>query len=136
MQVIFKTGLREKLMRPTIQHMNPAKEFKIPEGCYIIELTTATHDPEMSIAQARVEPTVTTQWHRLKGTVERYIIIAGEGIAEIGDLPPTIVKAGDVIVIPADCRQRITNTGKDDLIFWCVCTPPFQDDIYEIAEDH
>ncbi len=118
-------------MRPTIQHMNPSAEFKIPEGCYIIELVNATHDPEMSIAQARVEPKVTTQWHRLKGTIERYIIIAGEGIAEIGDLPPTLVQAGDVIVIPADCRQRITNTGRGDLVFWCVCTPPFREEIYE-----
>lgn len=122
-------------MRPSIQHMDIKKEFLIPEGCYIIELVNATHDPEMSIAQARVEPKVTTQWHALKGTVERYIVTAGEGVVEIGDLPPTLVKAGDVVVIPADCRQRITNTGQEDLTFWCVCTPPFQEGIYEIMED-
>lgn len=122
-------------MYPSIQHMNPEKEFWIPEGCYIIELVNGTHDPEMSIAQARVEPNVTTEWHILKGTVERYIIVSGEGVVEIGDLEPTTVKAGDVVVIPADCPQRISNIGQQDLIFWCVCTPPFKDGIYQVAED-
>jgi oxalate decarboxylase/phosphoglucose isomerase-like protein (cupin superfamily) len=50
---------------------------------------------------------------------------------EIGDLPPQNVNAGDVVLIPPLCRQRITNTGKADLLFLAICTPRFRQDAYE-----
>ena len=36
-------------------------------------------DPELSIARARVEPGATTKWHRVRDTVERYVILDGQG---------------------------------------------------------
>jgi mannose-6-phosphate isomerase-like protein (cupin superfamily) len=35
-----------------------------------------------------------------------------------------------VVVIPAGTSQMITNTGKIDLVFYCVCTPRFTADRY------
>jgi mannose-6-phosphate isomerase-like protein (cupin superfamily) len=66
---------------------------------------------------------------------ERYIIISGEGIVEIGGLPPTNVAPGDVVRIPAGVKQRITNTGTTDLVFFCVCTPPFRKEAYVMLAD-
>ncbi len=122
-------------MKEAIHKFDPSSEFFIPEGCYITEQSNSANDPDLSIAQARVEVGVTTQWHRLKGTVERYVIISGKGVMEVGDLPPQEVTAGDVVIIPSMCRQRITNNGDEDLIFLALCTPGFRNEVYEFIED-
>jgi len=105
-----------------------------PEGCYISELSNSPDDPDVSIARARVAPGVTTRLHRLKGIAERYCIISGSGRMEVGEIPPLHVSAGDVVLIPPLCRQRITNTGAADLVFLAICTPPFAQDYYEDLE--
>lgn len=105
--------------------------FFAAEGCYISELSNTTDDPAVSIAQARVEPGITTAWHQLKNTIERYVILSGTGLAEIGDAAPRSVNAGDVVHIAAMQRQRITNVGNDDLIFLAICTPRFLPENYQ-----
>jgi len=37
---------------------------------------------------------------------------------------------GDVVVIPPMTSQKIANTGTTDLVFYCVCTPPFTQECY------
>ena len=54
---------------------------------------------------------------------------------EVGDLEPQELNAGDVVLIPAMCRQRITNIGQEDLIFLAICTPRFSAAVYEDLED-
>jgi len=122
-------------MKETIKQQNIKEEFYTPEKCYITELSNTPDDPDVSIARARVEPGVTTRWHRLKETFERYVIISGRGIVEIGKLPPQEVTAGDVVLIPPMCRQRITNTGAEDLVFLAICSPRFSQDVYEDIDD-
>ena len=109
----------------------PKEYLFVAEGCYITELSNTPTDPDVSIAKARVEPNVTTAWHRLKEVTERYCIIQGFGIVEIGDNPPKKVCAGDVVIIPPMIRQRIHNTGKSDLIFLAICSPRFTPECYE-----
>jgi mannose-6-phosphate isomerase-like protein (cupin superfamily) len=122
-------------MKEFIKKHDKGKEFYTSEKCYITELSNTPDDPEVSIARARVEPGVTTRWHRLKGTTERYLIISGKGLVDAGNLPPREVTSGDVIFIAPMCRQRITNTGREDLIFLAICTPRFTQDAYEDVED-
>lgn len=122
-------------MKEQIKKQNIKNEFYTDERCYVTELSNTPDDPDVSIARARVEPGVTTRWHRLKETAERYFIISGRGLAEIGHLPPQELVAGDIVLIPPMCRQRITNTGKEDLIFLAICSPRFMPDIYEDIED-
>ena len=112
----------------------PETEYFTEEQCYITELRKTTDDPDCSIARARVEPGVTTHFHTLKGTVERYVILEGVGLMEVGNELPHLVHPLDVVTIPVDTRQRITNTGKVDLIFLCVCTPGFLSENYTDAE--
>ena len=123
-------------MKEAIKHQNPGNEFYTPEKCYITELSNTPDDPDVSIARARVEPGVTTCWHRLRGTFERYYIVNGRGRVEVGKLPPQEVKAGDVVLIPPKCRQRITNISSEDLVFLAICTPGFSNDVYEDIEDN
>ena len=103
-----------------------AEEYLTPEGCWISEVANDADDPDASIARARVEPGVATEWHQLSGTIERYLITQGHGRVELGGSEPFEVAVGDVVRIPADVSQRITNVGSDDLIFYCICTPRFQ----------
>jgi mannose-6-phosphate isomerase-like protein (cupin superfamily) len=109
-------------------------EFYIDEGCYITELANSSDDPELSIARARVLPDVTTRWHRLLRTTERYVMLEGKGRVEIGDEPARDVGPGDVVRIPPMCRQRITNIGEADLIFLAICTPRFRRENYQDVE--
>lgn len=117
-------------MKPVVRRLDEAAEFHTAERCWIAELSNMPDDPQVSIARARVAPGVTTRWHRLAGIVERYVVLAGSGRVEVGELPPQVVAPGDVVVIPAGCRQRIANLGAEDLIFLAICTPRFQPDAY------
>ncbi|MEA1893868.1 MAG: cupin domain-containing protein [Euryarchaeota archaeon] len=109
-------------------------EFVTPERCFISETWNSSNDEMLSIARARVKPGVMTALHYLKGVTERYLITSGKGTVEAGDLPPTEVNIGDVVIIPAGIPQRITNTGETDLIFYCICTPRFSQDCYHNLE--
>ncbi len=104
----------------------PEEIFFEAEGCFITELSNTPEDPVVSIAKARVLPGVTTAWHWLSGTVERYVILSGQGLVEVGEQPARQVLEGDVVIIPAKVRQRISNVGAVDLIFLAVCTPRFE----------
>ncbi len=121
-------------MKESIKQIASMNELFIPERCYITEVSNSHDDPEVSIARARVEPGVTTCWHRLVNISERYCIISGTGRVEIGTLPPEEVYPGDIVIIPPMCQQRITNIGLDDLVFLAICTPPFSNDAYEDIE--
>ena len=116
------------LRRPT------ATEYFFAEGCFITEWWNTSTDEAVSVARARVEPGVTTRWHRLRGVTERYLILEGRGRVEVGDGPPADVGPGAVVLIPPGIRQRITNTGEGDLIFLAVCTPRFTLADYEDVE--
>lgn len=121
-------------MNAAIRTPDSAAEFFTAEKCHILEISNSPDDPDCSIARARVEPGVTTRWHRLAGTAERYVILEGRGRAEIGELPPRNVGPGDVVLIPPGVRQRITNAGNRDLVFLAVCTPRFRPEAYEDIE--
>ena len=95
-------------MRPLVLSHDPAREYFFREGCFITELANRADDEALSVACARVPAGTTTRWHRLTGIAERYVVLSGEGVVEIGDLPPEPLRRMDVAIIPPGCRQRIT----------------------------
>lgn len=121
-------------MQTQIIKINEAEEYYFDEGCFILELSNSSTDPDVSIARARVEPGMTTKLHRLNGVIERYVILSGEGEVEVGGQDLQHLSAGDVVIIPSLCSQRITNSGDEDLIFLAVCTPRFTKNVYENME--
>lgn len=121
-------------MQPEIRPYDPAAEYFIDEQCHVNELSNTAADAAVSIARARVPVGVTTRWHRLRGIAERYVLLAGEGSVEVGELPARQVRPGDVVLIPPLCRQRIRNTGSEDLVFLAICSPRFVPAAYEDCE--
>ncbi len=119
------------LLQATVMIETPQEYFFESEGCYITELSNSDVDLDLSIAKARVTPGVTTAWHRLNNTTERYCILSGVGRVEVGDDVPREVNTGDVVIIPPMQRQRITNIGTEDLIFLALCTPRFVFENYQ-----
>jgi len=125
---------------PTILRGRAAQEYWFEEGCFITEWLNTADDPALSIARARVTPGVTTRLHRLAGTVERYVILEGQGRVELVGPDGTLTSAdhyvsdvepGDVVVIPSLVSQRISNIGETDLVFLAICTPRFTRGAYE-----
>ncbi len=115
---------------------NPEEdEYFFLEGCYILELLNDPADEDVSVVRARVAPGVTTRWHRLRGTAERYLIQSGRGMAHVGDAEPRELGPGDVVLIPPMVRQRVHNPGPDDLVFLAVCTPRFRPENYLEVDD-
>lgn len=111
-------------MKPCLKRFDVTDEYFFPEGCYITEVSNSEDDPALSIVRARVEPGVSTRWHYLEGITERYVILDGLGEVEIDGELKTVGR-GDIVIFPPGCRQRISNTGKDDLIFLAICSPRF-----------
>ena len=121
-------------MKPAITPYTPDKEFFFEEGCYILEMHSRDDDPALSIARCRVPVGVSTHWHKLHGITERYLILEGEGLVEVSDVLEHTVRAGDSVLIPATCPQRITNTGNTELVFLALCTPRFDISAFEDME--
>jgi mannose-6-phosphate isomerase-like protein (cupin superfamily) len=121
-------------MRKTIRKPDEQDEYLTDEGCWILELSNDEADPAVSIARARVSPGQTTKWHKVIGIEERYIMLHGNGCVEVGDMSPVAVAPGEVVIIPAGVRQRIANTGTDELVFLCICTPRFEQKYYQSLE--
>jgi mannose-6-phosphate isomerase-like protein (cupin superfamily) len=122
-------------MDAAILTYNEETEYHTDELCYINELSNTLNDPDVSIVRARVQAGITTRWHRLHGITERYVVLEGQGLVDVGELAPQEIKCGDVVLIPPECRQRITNRGTGDLIFLAICSPRFQQNAYEDIED-
>lgn len=116
-------------MKAQVVRIKRSNESLTAERCFINELTNDGANG-ISIAQARVEPGITTAWHELDGVNEHYVILSGEGRVELGDTKPKPVRTGDVVCIPSGTRQRITNTGLQDLVFLCICQPGFSEKCY------
>lgn len=109
----------------------PETEFEIEERCFIVEMVSSQQDPGCSIARARVKPGVATALHSVRGTVERYIILQGEGEVTLGSGPLRRVGPLDVVWIPADEPQAIRNlSATEDLVFLCICTPGFRPEAF------
>jgi mannose-6-phosphate isomerase-like protein (cupin superfamily) len=119
---------------PTIARPDESKEFSTPERCSILEVWNDPRDVGVSIARARVAPGVTTQLHKLRGVVERYLIVAGSGLVHVGDSIAEAVAPGAIVIIPAEATQQITNTGDSDLVFYCICSPRFTPGCYDVLE--
>ncbi len=126
-------GVKLPTVKPNIIKGAAGPEVFTKERCFILERWNDDADADVSIARARVQPGVRTSLHSLS-VDERFLVTSGEGRMEVEGLPPTPVESGDVVLVPAGRRQRVTNTGGEDLVFLCICTPRFEPRHYRDEE--
>ncbi len=117
-------------MKSLIKSPDENLEFFTDERCHILEILNEKDDRSQSIARAKVAPGVSTALHKLIATSETYYILSGNGEVELDNNNHKNVTTGDVVRIPAEMPQRITNTGKESLVFLCFCVPAFSQENY------
>ena len=77
-----------------------------------------------SLAEAMVPAGTTTHLHRHYNSEELYHITAGGGIMRL-DEEEFEVKTGDTICIAPGTAHCIRNTGTEDLVILCCCSPAY-----------
>ena len=112
-------------MPDRIKPTTPGGEYYFKEGCYIEEWLNTDQHEDMSVARVRLSAHSTTRLHCLQETVERYVILAGEGNVSVADRS-WLVKPKDVVVIQPGEAQKIENLTGQDLLFLAICTPRFE----------
>lgn len=112
----------------TVKPKTNIPERYFGERLYAAEYINDATIPDFSLARCRVEPGVTTQLHSLS-VDEWYVIESGQGRMEL-DSQKRDLTSGAIVQIPRGVTQRISNTGAEDLIFFCVCTPRFTPETY------
>lgn len=129
-------------MTPDHLRASETEESWFEEGCFIQEWSNDPDDPDCSIARARVPARSHTRWHRLHGTAERYVVLAGTGRVELGAAGATAnvtepitrdIAPGDVVRIPPGVPQRV-HADDAELVFLAICTPRFRPEAYEDIE--
>ena len=85
-----------------------------PENCgsRLIDYRISSYQP-MSFVES----------HTQKVQEQLYHVLEGEGVMELDD-ERKVVRRDDVIFIPPGVRHAIHDTGKGDLLFLVITTPP------------
>ena len=111
------------------KHLDDCEEIIANDGCRLKELLHPKNDPldlPYSFSVATVEPGKSTYRHYLKQS-EVYFILEGQGRLHAGSEITDLVKGGSALV-PAEKEQWLENTGKKDLEFLVIVSPPWREE--------
>ena len=112
-----------------VRNVDKIKPYITKDKSEIREIFHPTNSAikNMSIAEARVKPRETTEYHFHKKSQEVYFILKGSGIMEM-EGENKEVQVNDCIFIPAGIKHRIKNTGSKALRILCQSSPPYSDE--------
>ncbi len=109
-----------------VRNLNEAEPFRTKDGSVVRSILDKATAPvaNQSLAEARLEPGLSTTPHLHPRSEEFYLITRGRGDMEVGgERRP--VKEGDAVLIPPGTPHRITNTGEVALTILCCCAPAY-----------
>ncbi len=86
-----------------------------------------------SLAHASLSPEQRSLPHKLHGA-ELYIFLSGKGKITVNG-ETSLVKAQDVVLVPAHAEQYVENTEQEELTFYCVVSPPWKEEGEEIINE-
>jgi mannose-6-phosphate isomerase-like protein (cupin superfamily) len=86
-----------------------------------------------SLAEAVIAAGSATEEHFHATSEEIYYIISGRGEMRVEN-EMFNVKAGDAVALLPRQRHKIWNRGEEDLVFLCMCVPPYEHDDTVITE--
>ncbi len=102
------------------EDLDEQNSFKSPDGTLIAEIEI---NKDYSLAYGELKRKKSNKQHTMT-MKELYYIISGKGIITVNSFDHSIAK-GDVIVIPENAVQKITNTGRRKLTFLMIVNPPY-----------
>jgi mannose-6-phosphate isomerase-like protein (cupin superfamily) len=96
-------------------------------------------DKDIEIDVNRIEECKGTKPHFHKKMTEIYLIVSGNGEMKIKDRKTGKIESKKVqqlssILIPPNHIHQLTNTGKEFLVHYVICKPPWREDD-EVFED-
>jgi mannose-6-phosphate isomerase-like protein (cupin superfamily) len=118
-----------------VRDFRTCREITAGDGCRLRQMFNPLQDDltlSYSFAIARLGPGESASLHRLKSS-EVYYILTGQGEMEIAD-ETVEVQPGQVVYVPAEAKQRIKNTGQNELGFICLVDPAWRPEDEEILE--
>lgn len=107
-------------------HYQQIENYITKDGSTIRELMhPKVHaNSNQSLAEATVPAGIQTELHLHKKSEEIYHITQGEGVMSLGE-NQFQVSVGDTICIPPNTPHQISNTGNNDLVILCACSPAY-----------
>ncbi len=108
-----------KIMRLP-EDLDEQNSYKGQDGTLIAEIEI---NKNYSLAYGELKARQSNKQHTMR-MKELYYIISGKGIIMVNNFDHKIAK-GDVIVIPENAVQKITNTGRRKLKFLMIVNPPY-----------
>lgn len=117
---------RQRSTNVDIVNRDSVEEFITKDGSAIREILAPVNSSlkAQSLAEATLKPGQSTEKHLHVRTEEVYYVLKGSGLMEIGR-ESREVGPGDGIVIPPGSEHRLTNTGRENMIFLCCCSPAY-----------
>lgn len=127
----------KKINRPTpkqkLSDENYATYVERPWGKYF----KLFQEPGVWVKRVEVKAHARLSLQKHTQRSEKWIIVKGTGIAHVNEreIP---VKSGTTIDIPLEAVHRMSNTGKENLVFIEVATGEYlgEDDIIRLADDY
>ena len=94
-------------------------------------------EPGVWVKRVEVKPKARLSLQKHKKRSEKWIIVAGEGLAIVceDEIP---IHFGSVVNVPQGAEHRIANTGEEPLVFIEVATGQYlgEDDIERLQDDY
>ena len=118
-----------------VRDFRTCSEITSGDGCRLRQLFNPLQDDlelGYSFAIARLGPGESATLHRLKSS-EVYYILTGRGELDVEN-ETVEVQPGMAVYVPPQGKQRIRNTGPDELGFICIVDPAWRTEDEEILE--
>lgn len=103
--------------------------FETKDGSIIREIMAYRNSDceQVSLAEATVLPGQETIPHRHDRSEEIYYFLSGSGRMVLGEDRETVAPR-DAVYIPPGTKHFVVNTEEEDLVFLCICCPPYEDE--------
>jgi mannose-6-phosphate isomerase-like protein (cupin superfamily) len=118
-----------------IVNRNQVKAFITKDTSEIREILAPRNSSiqRQSLAEATLQPGRETEEHFHATSEEIYYVLQGAGRMRIeGEVSE--VGPGDGIAILPGRKHKLWNTGEGDLVFLCLCVPPYEHEDTMITE--
>jgi mannose-6-phosphate isomerase-like protein (cupin superfamily) len=124
-----KRSSRKRSAAVDVVNRDSIEKFTTKDGSAIREILAPANSSlrAQSLAEATLRPGQSTEKHLHVKTEEVYYVLSGSGLMEMGE-EKRKVGPGDGIAIPPGSEHRLKNTGGENLVFLCCCSPAYSHD--------